>query len=242
MPRKPKKVEPTYDRDDALAHLFAGKRPPFVAIDPAIPITTVEATLRYMLVNYPSIFPTRGEALEHLFLVNGNGYDWINGCLVAYDDRDLTLTPAMWEEVRSYNHVARLHNAWAQARIAHDLKYEGKSYYSDHRMESVGPDDEAELAVLMRDMSRITEYVYPLNDYADINQVPDNVQSDWLAAAWQTIDMVLALDPTKGYTQYGWDHDKKERTEHYLPNTNSIAFVQTVVADLTARGLTRPEA
>lgn len=32
-----------------------------------------------------SIFQTEEDFLEHLFFVNGNGYEWVNGCLVIDD-------------------------------------------------------------------------------------------------------------------------------------------------------------
>lgn len=45
-----------------------------------------EDTLQFMADFYPDLFPTRKHALDHLFLVIGNGYEWINGELVDNDD------------------------------------------------------------------------------------------------------------------------------------------------------------
>lgn len=36
----------------------------------------VNDTVRQGMFNYPSIYPTKFDALEHMFAVNGNGYDW----------------------------------------------------------------------------------------------------------------------------------------------------------------------
>lgn len=41
-----------------------------------------EDTLQYMADFYPDIFPTRKHALNYLFCVTGNGFEWVNGELV----------------------------------------------------------------------------------------------------------------------------------------------------------------
>ena len=45
-----------------------------------------EDTLQYMADFYPDIFHTRKHALDHLFCVIGNGYEWVNGELVDNDN------------------------------------------------------------------------------------------------------------------------------------------------------------
>lgn len=44
-----------------------------------------EEQLQYMADFYPQLFPTRKHALNHLFCVLGNGFDWVNGELVYVD-------------------------------------------------------------------------------------------------------------------------------------------------------------
>lgn len=44
--------------------------------------TTVDATLARMFREYPSLFRTRLDALDQLFVVNGNGLEWRSGALV----------------------------------------------------------------------------------------------------------------------------------------------------------------
>lgn len=46
-----------------------------------------EDTLQYMADFYPEIFPTRKHALNQLFCVLGNGFDWIDGELVDDDNK-----------------------------------------------------------------------------------------------------------------------------------------------------------
>ncbi len=39
-------------------------------------------TLADCLKNYPIVFGDEYDVLEHLFFVNGNGYEWNDGCLI----------------------------------------------------------------------------------------------------------------------------------------------------------------
>lgn len=46
-----------------------------------------EEQLQYMADFYPSTFPTRKHALDQLFCVIGNGFDWANVELVDGDNK-----------------------------------------------------------------------------------------------------------------------------------------------------------
>lgn len=75
-----------------------------------------EDTLQFMADFYPDIFPTRKHALDHLFCVVGNGYDWINGeltCDGIYERRYKMIehvdhaefrNEAMWKESYKFFH------------------------------------------------------------------------------------------------------------------------------------------
>lgn len=51
-------------------------------------MTKLDALVRSALLHYPSLFGTRWDVLRHLYLVIGNGYEWIDGELVAVVGRD----------------------------------------------------------------------------------------------------------------------------------------------------------
>lgn len=42
----------------------------------------LEETIQEMFDEYPDLFQTRSQCLDHLFCVIGNGYDWVNGQLI----------------------------------------------------------------------------------------------------------------------------------------------------------------
>jgi len=47
-------------------------------------MATLKHTIYIMVTGYPELFPHRVAALDHLFCVIGNGYDWKKGQLVYY--------------------------------------------------------------------------------------------------------------------------------------------------------------
>jgi len=49
-------------------------------------MASVRDTLLSMLTQYPSLFSNKTDCFNHLFLRNGNGYDWIDGELVSVCD------------------------------------------------------------------------------------------------------------------------------------------------------------
>lgn len=46
-------------------------------------------TILRMMMSYPSIFPNHFSCQHHLFIVNGNGYEWKNGQLVSNDSLEI---------------------------------------------------------------------------------------------------------------------------------------------------------
>ncbi len=56
---------------------------------------TPNDTIRELLLEYPSLFKSRGDVLHHLFCVIGNGYEWVDGELVSRysDDRSSFTNP-----------------------------------------------------------------------------------------------------------------------------------------------------
>lgn len=49
-----------------------------------VKLSSLDKHVKQMMLNYPSIFPSRLECLHHLFCVNGNGYDWKDGIMVPW--------------------------------------------------------------------------------------------------------------------------------------------------------------
>ncbi len=54
----------------------------------------LDTQVRQSLLGYPLIFATRADVLEHMFLVVGNGYEWVGGSLVDVFDKGFDETRA----------------------------------------------------------------------------------------------------------------------------------------------------
>lgn len=49
---------------------------------PKADMSKVDAVIEHKIAKYPSLYHSRTEALHHLFIVLGNGYEWVNGSIV----------------------------------------------------------------------------------------------------------------------------------------------------------------
>lgn len=145
--------------------------------------TTVDATLARMFREYPSLFRTRLDALDQLFVVNGNGLVWRSGALVDRfrEDPHPRSTPEFQREF-----------AAAKARITAIEPDPSKQFDAVSRL------NDRALMKWMHEIERAALPVgplpddgqrhrfYPLCQYAKINTVPANARPDWLAAAYET--------------------------------------------------------
>jgi hypothetical protein len=144
-------------------------------------MASVKDTVKYAMLEYPTIFPSVGEVLHHLFAVNGNGYDWVDGELVCGElhlpidvetivvgERAKYLSQIEW-----YKTDPQFEGTDAWLHIEQDLAaYEFRATNIDRfvtdrciRSAKVGS-------------------VYPMSVYADILSIPDDVKDDWLLAAY----------------------------------------------------------
>lgn len=126
---------------------------------------SVENTIKFCEQNYSDLYPNRKAIIDHLFFVIGNGYDWLDGCLVNTSPHDHLERPARREENKD------LYEAVDEVKVL--LKSADKDYISfdeEHRMHWEA------------DIHRF----YPVSkDFSNICQVPDDVKPDWLELAYE---------------------------------------------------------
>ncbi len=128
----------------------------------------VETTIKVMRLSYPIVTRTRFGALHHLFCVNGNGYEWKDGELVAVDADDDARKAAI--EIVTCEHDHPMPFDRIDREIAHARKCGGRSAW---------------------DSDPTTYSWYPLCEYSEIMKVPDDVKPDWKAEAI-TIAKIMA--------------------------------------------------
>ena len=140
---------------------------------------TAFETIKQMMVEYPTLFPSKVQAIHHLFWVIGNGYDWVDGELISIDEPH-PITPysisedhrRMHEEYRKmYEDVAVYDANWEMRErglIAFSkFLFENDDYIRTYRIE--------------------LSSIYPLCEHAKVLTVPSDVKPDWLKVAWESV-------------------------------------------------------
>ena len=127
-----------------------------------------EDTLQYMADFYPDIFPTRKHALNHLFCVIGNGFKWINGELVDFDDkytkRYTLATSIVKAEFKNEDNWYEQHEFW-------------KSFYKETDR----------MIPIQYDFSW-----YPLSKkFSYLFNYPDDIAPDWLVLLEECKQMLI---------------------------------------------------
>lgn len=129
-----------------------------------------EDTLQYMADFYPDIFPTRKHALDHLFCVIGNGYDWINGELVDDDN----------EYEKRYKLIKPIKRA--------EFRHEENWYYMSKFYTELKNIDEDCQIPMQYDFKW-----YPLSKgFSALYTYPDDIKPDWKALIEECKQMLIA--------------------------------------------------
>lgn len=129
----------------------------------------VEDTLQYMADFYKDAFPTRKHALNYLFCVVDNGYEWVNGELV--DDKDKyekryslreLIEKAEFDDEELWHQQHNLYKEFYEkdeSKIPFDYRFEWEPISEEH------------------------SYLY---------NYPDNITSEWLQLINECKEMLVA--------------------------------------------------
>lgn len=181
--------------------------------------------LLIMRMGYPSLFPKREHALEHLYCTIGNGYEWRNGRLVAphidpYDKEAEAIrrwrsggtrpvadsfSPSlrrMRKERRDFQKsMSLLTESAPQQAPKKEPSKESSEVEADplaQLREHVNNYEKEREAYYSQPLSSC----YPLCEYSRMACVPDDVKLDFLAGAREMIEIVLGFDPAGGKLDY----------------------------------------
>ena len=137
---------------------------------------TVETTMQDMFDEFPDLFSTRADCLNHLFCTCGGDYLWVNGQLVCgpYGDADENdyLNPPTKRACQSDENIARRRK---EDKELHDLKRENDL---EDGFPDIGPYDPDK------------RHWYPLSKYSNIMYLPDDIRDDWREAANECLKMM----------------------------------------------------
>lgn len=137
----------------------------------------VKDSLRNCLMLYPGIFPNRWAVYHHWFAVNGNGYDWVDGELVSWDEEKVHTK----EDAVEYFFKDTLEDI-LNSSIKWTIKNLKKSILSLLRVEEREQDFTPK------------EKIYPLCQYACLLNIPDDIKPDWKEAALEFYNSLSQID------------------------------------------------
>jgi hypothetical protein len=156
------------------------------------------ATKLVMQRCFPSLFPTEDDVLHHLFFVNGCGYEWVGGQLVNPEDgkdprkviqKILRKRLTDCQKSLSGENSPMMIRVWKRRIEEIDEPWEAQAAREIERRRELAQSDNISYISLLPD-GQICREVYPICKYAQILNVPDDVQPDWLDAARRAIAMV----------------------------------------------------
>lgn len=129
-----------------------------------IPVS-VEDTIKFCAQHYSDIYPNRASFIDHLFFTIGNGYDWLDGCLVNTSPHDhLELQSRKDRDKDLYE---------AMSAFKALMKETNKDYVDSGEKRR------------LRWEADVHEFYSVNKDYSNICQVPDDVKPDWLELAYE---------------------------------------------------------
>lgn len=149
-------------------------------------MASVRDTIYRCLVCYPELFRTKSECFSYLFLVNGNGYEWIKGELVdKVEDRNKKGPMIIDEEIKIAKTLENLP----------DFPGDYSSIINNERLRIRRQNASVQFAMENIDLilaervsfqqGRLGHYSGP--DHCQLMKVPDNIKEDWLIAVKECI-------------------------------------------------------
>ncbi|MFA6235136.1 MAG: hypothetical protein WC824_13260 [Bacteroidota bacterium] len=163
-----------------------------------------------LYLEWPSQFRTRLRVLNHLFFTIGNGFSWLDGCLIDSSPEDIL----EWTQKQKFR----------QKKIR-----EGTANLFELECEMMDLEQAALPKGPLPDDGKPIDF-YPVCDYSNILCVPDDVRDDWLAVAYEA---ALALRDRTGETGAYWPESTPELRAKKV--TEQKAYGDQVVNELRER-------
>ena len=141
----------------------------------------VQSTLRYTLIKYPELFKNKWGVYHHLFVVNGNGFEWIGGELVEKCDELNILS--------TYDAIEYKLDSFKKSYIEFIEKY---NFTSKHLVLQLSSDvnDILNIEKRITDLTQSEEF-YGLCEYSKIVNLPNYIKEDWKLALQEFYNFLI---------------------------------------------------
>ena len=160
---------------------------------------------------YPSISGNKLDVYDHLFLTNGNGYDWVNGELIEPSNEkpnvisiEEAIDKLFNDEFRidlitdrMFFYIGELNKE--EKVVKESLQYDLVRYAQDVKTivnaEKAVNQSLFEIEpIISLDGLEPECFLYPLCEYSKIMNIPDNIKPDWLDGIKELMDYLLNSD------------------------------------------------
>lgn len=158
---------------------------------------SLEFRIKTNALVYPEIFGMRQQAINHLYLVLGNGYDWWDGMLIDKCEEEkvievekMVLAGCKEDEILAYLETVKE----PPMRMLDDLI---------KKMKEMGIDT-TDLEKPIHEMRPLT--VYCVSERCAIMELPDYIRPDWLAGAEEA---VYLMETTRSYDDKATEENRR---------------------------------
>jgi hypothetical protein len=149
-----------------------------LAIDPK----GLDFAVKVSTLSYPDMYPARTHVINHLYCVNGNGYDWFEGRLHEGTDEKTATVAKMLLNGDPETWIQKYVEDHDRGRFSHLYKIEEelRELSRKHGLPAMAP-----LAPIKAGFS-----IYPICQYACIANLPEDIRPDWLAGAEEALRLI----------------------------------------------------
>jgi hypothetical protein len=157
---------------------------------------------------YPSISRNKLDVYDHLFLTNGNGYDWVNGELIEKYNERLNVISIEEAIDKLFNNESRIDFTTDrmflyigelnkdEKVVKESLQYDLKRYAQDVKTivnaEKAVNQSLFEIEpIISLDGLKPECFLYPLCEYSKIMNIPDDIKLDWLEGIKELMNYLL---------------------------------------------------
>lgn len=160
---------------------------------------------------YPSISRNKLDVYDHLFLTNGNGYDWVNGELIEKYNKRLNIISIEEAIDKLFNDESRIdlitdrmffyigvlnkEEKVVKESLQYDLVRYAQNVKTIVNAEKAVNQSLFEIEpIISLDGLEPECFLYPLCEYSKIMNIPDNIKPDWLDGIKELMDYLLNSD------------------------------------------------
>lgn len=148
---------------------------------------TLNFRLKEMMLAYPSIFPNEDHAINHLYLVIGNGYEWEKGVLeYKCDDEKSAVRNMLLEGVPE-----DMIKAWVKKQ---DDKRHRDMFNDDPNLKALLKKYDIKESYDLEPRSVEPVHPYPICEYSAIYDIPADAKPDWVTGAYRAAVLALTYD------------------------------------------------